>query len=101
MLKWNCQDVQYDMYSNAPEVLKDTLVSSIEVVSSIQIGIISTFCPPGVSLDVGVLAHFELYKVFMPWIVLTIFKYIFWDKVSSNQNKKILNYITSWCAELF
>ena len=57
--------------------------------------------PPGVFLGLGVLAHFELCQFFKCWIVLNIFYYIFWNKMSQNQTRKILNYIKSLCAELF
>ena len=35
------------------------------MLSSIQIGSISTFCPPGIFFGLGVLADSQLYQVFM------------------------------------
>ena len=44
---------------------------------------IITFCPPGVFLGLRVLAHFELYQIFVCWSVQNIFFcYLFWNKLS-------------------
>ena len=44
---------------------------------------IITCCPPGVLLGLRVLAHFELYQIFVCWSVQNIFFcYLFWNKLS-------------------